>query len=236
MAELSLLLAFGAGVLSFASPCNVPLYPAFISYITGISVEDLQKEEKALPPRAILHTIFFLVGFSTIFVVLGLSTSAISVLFQQYNDFVRQMGAIFIVIFGLVILGILNPTLFFKNKQWTFKNKPTGFLGSGVIGLGFAAGWTPCVGPILASVMALSVASPGSGMLHMVVYSLGFSIPFFVMTFFVGKLSVVRKYHVLITKAGGSIMIGMGIVLFFDWMTPLTSLLVNYVFDGFMGF
>ncbi|MEB1807442.1 MAG: cytochrome c biogenesis protein CcdA [Bacillaceae bacterium] len=236
MDDLSILLAFAAGVLSFLSPCNLPLYPAFISYITGLSVDKITKEHKGLPPQAMLHTLFFLVGFSLIFLVLGLSTTFIGSLFNQYNNLIRQIGAIFIVFFGLVIFGVFNPKFLMKNKTFTFKNKPSGYLGTLVIGMGFAAGWTPCIGPILASVIALGVSNPGSGLLYMFVYSLGFSIPFFGMTFFIGKLNWIKKYSTRIMKIGGSIMILMGVILFFDWMTKITSFLVNHIFGGFMGF
>ncbi|MFC5711899.1 cytochrome c biogenesis CcdA family protein [Thalassorhabdus alkalitolerans] len=236
MGDVTILLAFGAGVLSFVSPCNLPLYPAFISYITGVSVDELKREDKKLPPSAIIHTIFFLLGFSIIFVVLGMSTSFIGSLFMQYNDFIRQMGAIFIILFGLVILGIFQPSFLMKNKQLKFKKKPSGYVGTSFIGMGFAAGWTPCIGPILAGVMALSLTNPGSGMMYMAIYSLGFSIPFLLMTFFIGKLNIIRKYSYQITKIGGSVMVIMGVFLFFDWMTQITSFLVNHVFGGFTGF
>lgn len=236
MADINLLLAFGAGVLSFLSPCNLPLYPAFVSYITGISVDKLKDREKGLPPSAILHTIFFLLGFSAIFIALGMSTTLIGTLFMQYNDLIRQIGAILIVFFGIVILGIYQPDFMMKNKMVTFKNKPTGYLGTSIIGMGFAAGWTPCIGPILAAVIALGVSNPSSGLYYMIAYSIGFSIPFFVMIFFIGKLNWIKKHNAKIVKVGGWMMIVMGVFLFFDWMTKITIFLVNNVFRGFTGF
>ncbi len=201
-----------------------------------MSTDQLKKGKKGLPKEAIFHTIFFLLGFSLIFIVLGMSTSLIGTFFIKYNDFIRQAGAILIIFFGLVILGMITPKFLIKEKKFSLKNRPTGYLGSSFIGIGFAAGWTPCVGPILASVIALSVSNPGSGLLYMMVYSLGFSIPFFIMTFFIGKLNVIKKHTQKIVKFGGYMMILMGIVLYFDWLAKMTSFLVNHVFNGFTGF
>lgn len=201
-----------------------------------MSTDQLKEGKKGLPKEAIFHTIFFLLGFSLIFIVLGMSTSFIGTFFIQYNDFIRQAGAILIIFFGLVILGVITPKFLMKEKKLLLKNRSTGYLGSSLIGIGFAAGWTPCVGPILASVIALSVSSPGSGLFYMIAYSLGFSIPFFIMTFFIGKLNVIKKHTAKIVKFGGYMMIVMGIVLYFDWLAKLTSFLVNHVFNGFTGF
>lgn len=236
MVDLNVLLAFGAGVLSFVSPCTLPLYPAFISYITGVSLDELKEKSGMLQRRAILHTAFFLLGFSIIFLVLGLSTTFLGTLFLKYSDLIRRIGALLIIFMGLVIVGALQPKFMMKDSKLAFQNRPSGYLGSSLIGLGFAAGWTPCTGPILAAVIAMGVTNPGSGLLYMMIYSLGFSIPFFLMAFFIGKMNVIRKYNDKITKVGGYAMIFVGIFLFFGWMTQITSFLTNRIFDGFIGF
>ncbi len=235
VADVNLFLAFGAGFLSFISPCCLPLYPAFLSYITGISVNELKEENAMLGKRAMLHTIFFLIGFSSIFIVLGLSTSMIGKFFIQYNDLIRQIGAILIVFFGFVIVGVLKPEFLMKDRKISFKNRPSGFIGSIIIGMGFAAGWTPCTGPILAAVIALSVSNPGSGLVYMLAYTLGFAIPFFIMSFFIGKLQWIKRNSEKIIKVGGYVMIVMGIFLFFDWMTKITTYFIS-IFGGFTGF
>jgi cytochrome c-type biogenesis protein len=234
--EINILLAFGAGFLSFLSPCCLPLYPAFLSYVTGVSVSELKEEKGMFQKRSILHTLFFLIGFSLIFVVLGMSSSIIGEWFIQYNDLIQQLGAILIIIFGLFVVGVLKPTLLMKEYKLNFKNRPSGYLGSILIGMGFAAGWTPCTGPILASVLAMSVSNPDLGLIYMIVYSLGFAVPFFVLSFFLGKLSWIKKHNRKAIKIGGILMIIMGVFLYFDWMTKLTSFLINRVFNGFTGF
>jgi cytochrome c-type biogenesis protein len=236
MTDLNIWLAFGAGLLSFISPCCLPLYPAFLSYITGISVQELKEEQAMLKKRALLHTAFFLLGFSIIFIVLGLSTTIIGEIFVEYQSFLRQIGAIVIVFFGLVVMGFISPTFLMKDKKMKFQSRPTGYLGSILIGIGFAAGWTPCMGPILAGVIALGVSNPAASLTYMIAYVLGFAVPFFVLSFFLDKLKPIKKFNRQFMKIGGSLMVIMGVLLYFNWMTQLTSFLINRVFGGFQGF
>jgi cytochrome c-type biogenesis protein len=234
MTDVNVLLAFGAGFLSFISPCCLPLYPAFLSYITGMSVGEIKSDNAMLQKRSMLHTLFFLVGFSIIFIALGFATSFIGQIFSQYNDLIRQIGAIFIVLFGLMVVGLFQPKWLMKDRKFEFKNRPAGYFGTVLIGMAFAAGWTPCTGPILASVILLAGSNPGSGMLYMIAYILGFAIPFFILSFFVGKMQWIRKNNVKIMKIGGYIMIVMGVVLYFDWMTRIIAFL-SPLFGGFTG-
>lgn len=235
MEDVTIFLAFAAGVLSFISPCCLPLYPAFLSYITGMSVDELQNGKGILQKRALLHTTFFLIGFSIIFIALGFSTSLFGNLFSYYGDLIRQLGAILIILLGLVILGVFKPAFLMQEKRMTFKDRPGGYLGSSVIGIAFAAGWTPCTGPILAGVIALGVSNPNQALVYMIAYILGFSIPFFLMSFFIGRMKWVKKYSGLIMKVGGATMITMGVFLYFDWMTKMISFLSNNFFNGFTG-
>ncbi len=233
--DLNLFLAFGAGFLSFISPCTLPLYPAFISYITGMSLDDLKSDSKRMSRSGILHTLFFLIGFSIIFVVLGFATSFVGTFFIENQVILRQGGAIFMVLFGLMIAGVFTPKFLMGEKKLQFKNRPSGYFGSALIGLAFAAGWTPCSGPIIGVIMGLAATNPGSGVLYMLMYVFGFAIPFFVLSFFITRLGWIRKNSGLIMKIGGGVMIAFGILLFFDGMTYLTSLL-SPIFGDFQGF
>jgi cytochrome c-type biogenesis protein len=235
MTDVNFFLALGAGFLSFISPCCLPLYPAFLSYITGVSVSELKNENIFVQKRSLLHTIFFLVGFSIIFIAIGFGTSFIGKFFMQYQDLIRQLGALFIIFFGFIIVGVFKPEFLMKDRKIQFQNRPEGYIGSILIGIAFAAGWTPCTGPILASVIALAATNPQSGVLYMFAYSLGFAIPFILLSFFIGRLQWIRKYNVRIMKIGGYIMIFMGVILFFDWMTKITIYLTD-LFGGFTGF
>lgn len=235
MPEINLFLAFGAGFLSFISPCCLPLYPAFLSYITGVSVNEIKNENAMMQKRSLLHTLFFLLGFSIIFIAIGFGTSLIGSFFINYQDLIRQLGAIFIIFFGLVILGVFKPEMLLKERRIEFKNRPAGYIGSILIGMAFAAGWTPCTGPILMVVIGLAATDPGSGVLYMTAYTLGFAIPFFILSFFLGRLGWVKKHNVAILKIGGAVMILMGVLLFFDWMTKIIVFFTN-IFGGFTGF
>jgi cytochrome c-type biogenesis protein len=233
--SVNAILAFGAGFLSFISPCALPLYPAFLSYITGMTINELKEDRGILRKKAFIHTILFLMGFSVIFLALGLSTSLIGSFFVDYQDLLRQLGAILMVFFGLVLTGVLRFNFLLTDKKVQFQSRPSGYLGSVLIGLGFAAGWTPCTGPILAGVIALGVANPGMGLLYMSFYVLGFSIPFLIMTFFIDKMTFLKKHGNRFMMFGGILMIIMGVLLYFDWMTIIISILIP-LFGGFTGF
>jgi cytochrome c-type biogenesis protein len=235
MNDLNIFLAFGAGFLSFISPCCLPLYPAFLSYITGVSVSELKEENAMMNRRSLWHTLCFLLGFSLIFISLGFGTSFLGRLFADYQDVIRQIGAIVIVAFGLVVAGLWKPAFLLKDRRISFRERPSGYAGSVLIGMAFAAGWTPCMGPILVAVIALAAANPGSGMMYMLAYTLGFAVPFFILSFFIGKKQWIRRHSASIMKAGGYVMMAMGVVLYFDWMTKIIAYTTS-IFGGFTGF
>lgn len=235
MNDLNLFLAFGAGLLSFISPCCLPLYPAFLSYITGMSVGELKQENAMLNRRSILHTLFFLVGFSIIFIAMGFSTTLVGEFFYEYQDLIRQIGAIIIILFGLILIGIFTPKFLMKDHKFEFKHKPGGYFGTVLIGMAFAAGWTPCSGPIIGAVIVLAAQNPSSGMLYMTAYVLGFAVPFFILSFFIGKMGWIRRHNAKIVKIGGYLMILMGIILYFDWMNQIIGIFTMLT-GGFQGF
>lgn len=233
--DINLLLAFGAGFLSFVSPCTLPLYPAFLSYITGMTIDELKYDKKVMQRRGMFHTLFFLLGFSTIFIALGFSTSFFNEWFVRYEELIRQVGAIFIVLFGLMIVGVFSPKILMQDRKISFKNRPSGFLGTFLIGFAFAAGWTPCTGPIIGAIYALAATNPGSGIWYMLAYVFGFAIPFFGLSFFITRMGWLRKHNKSIMTAGGYVMIGVGVLLFFDGLTYIIRVLSPF-FGDFQGF
>lgn len=236
MADINVFLAFGAGFLSFISPCCLPLYPAFLSYITGVSVDEFKHKNAMLQKTPLVHTLFFILGFSVIFIAIGFSTSWIGNWFMRYDDMIRQLGAVLIIVLGLITIGVFNPGFLMKDYKVTLKNRPPGYIGSSVVGMAFAAGWTPCTGPILAAVIALGVSAPDQAVVYMIAYVLGFSIPFLTMAFFIGRMKWIKLHNRRIVKIGGYAMIFMGIFLLFDWMTRFTSFITNHFFGGWTGF
>ncbi|MFD1407289.1 cytochrome c biogenesis CcdA family protein [Kroppenstedtia eburnea] len=237
MADVSIWLAFGAGVLSFISPCCLPLYPSYISYITGVSVSQLQdtNQSRQMKRATMLHTLFFILGFSIIFFALGFSASWVGSFFSEYRNLIRMLGGVLIAVMGLFMLGLFKPGFLIREKRLEVGKKRWGYVGSSVIGMAFAAGWTPCVGPILVSVLALAASNPSAGLAYITAYTLGFAIPFFIMAFFLGRTRWILKYSSSLMKAGGALMVVFGVLLYTNRMTILIAWLTE-LFGGFTGF
>ncbi|ATD31970.1 cytochrome C biogenesis protein CcdA [Macrococcus sp. IME1552] len=221
MGDITIAVAFGAGILSFISPCVLPIYPAFLSYITGVSYNDLK--DNKMDKKALLHTVFFLIGFSIVYISLGVGLGFVSDILQSYDNTIRMVGGLLCIIFGLVVLGIFNPQFLMKDRKFEFKNRPSGFIGTLLIGIAFAAGWTPCMGPIIGTIFSMAAVNQSLALIYMIAYVLGFCIPFFLLTFFITKINILKKYSQTITKIGGVMMIIMGLLLFFDKLTAITQ-------------
>jgi cytochrome c-type biogenesis protein len=223
MADVNVGIAFAAGLASFISPCCLPLYPAYLSYITGVSVTQIKTDtSRSMRFKTMSHTLFFILGFSAVFFALGYGSNVFADVFRDYQDTIRKLSAIFIVLMGLFLLGIFQPQLLMKERKLNLKWKPAGYLGSFVFGIGFAAGWSPCIGPILAAILALAASHPGTWVGLTTAYSIGFAVPFFTLAFFLGSARWILKYSNLLMKIGGAMMILMGILLFTDRMTSIT--------------
>lgn len=224
MSEISIWVAFGIGFISFISPCCLPLYPSYLSYITGISVAELKENEMSSKKRWLMmsHTFFFILGFSTVYYALGYGTNAFSEILYDYNKVIRQVSAVLIIIMGLFLLGIFQPQLLMKDKRFNLIPKKSSYVSSFIFGIGFSAGWTPCIGPALAAILSMAAAEPGTWFKLTTAYSLGFAIPFFILAFFLGSSKWILKYSSQVMKIGGAVMIIMGILLFTDQMTQIT--------------
>lgn len=223
MSDVNVGIAFAAGLASFISPCCLPLYPAYLSYITGVSVTQIKTDTSAgMRMKTISHTFFFILGFSAVFFALGYGTNAFATAFRDNQDMIRQLSAIFIVLMGLFLLGIFKPQLLMKERKMEMKWRPAGYLGSFIFGIGFSAGWSPCIGPILFAIQALAATSPGTWLGMTAAYSIGFAVPFFALAFFIGQARWILKYSNAMMKIGGALMIVMGILLFTDRMTAIT--------------
>lgn len=233
-ASPTLFWAFAAGVLSFISPCCLPIYPSFLSYVTGVSVTDIQQGTPAVRARVMAQSVAFIIGFSVIYVALGLSASALGSFFIDFRRELSLVGGVVTVLMGLSLLGVLRIPFLMRERRYHLASKPQGLLGTAMVGLTFAAGWTPCVGPILASVLTLAAINPGQGAVLLLAYSLGFAIPFLAMAYAVGSVRGLNKYSGIMERVGGGIMVLMGILLATGQMARLTAWLIEVT--GFQGF
>ncbi|MEK8132776.1 cytochrome c biogenesis protein CcdA [Paenibacillus filicis] len=222
--ELNFWIALWAGLISFISPCVLPLYPSFLSYITGVSVGKLKDEQssKEIRFKLVTHTLCFILGFSIIFYSLGLGANIVASAFFDNRELLRQLSAIFIFVMGLFLLGIFRPQWLMRERKLQIKSRPAGYLGSLLIGIGFAAGWSPCIGPILSAMLVLAASEPNSWLPLITAYSLGFAIPFFVLAFFIGSTKWILKYSSAMMKVGGSVMLLIAVLLYTDQMTRIT--------------
>lgn len=219
--NVSILFAFAAGLLSFLSPCVLPLIPAYISFITGVSVKDLTDtgEKKLQMKRVLLETSLFVLGFSLVFILLGATATLLGSFLLAYQDTIRIAGGIVIILFGLHITGLLKFGALEKEKKIHLKSKPASLLGSFVVGIVFAIGWTPCIGPILGSILALAATkgSVNQGIVLLCAYSLGLAIPFFITSIavngFLRMFKKVSKYLNVISIVSGIILVIVGILL-----------------------
>lgn len=230
--DINMWLAFSAGVLSFISPCTLPLYPAYLSYITGISVSDLQQKQGSKDRlKVIIHTVCFLLGISTIYIALGLSASFVGKFFISYKQLIQQISGLLIIVMGLFLVGFFKLEWLMREKRFQFSQKPVGYLGSVLIGMGFAAGWTPCIGPILTIILSLIAINPSQGMTYMITYILGFSVPFLLLSFFISSTRWILRYSSMIMKIGGLVMVIMGVLLYTDQIDKIAIYLLR-LFEG----
>jgi cytochrome c-type biogenesis protein len=228
--SLGVVVAFSAGLLSFLSPCVLPLFPSYLSFITGMSVDRLAAEVTAgTRTWVLLHSVAFILGFTTVFVSLGASFSAAGQFFLDYREAIRIAGGVLIVVFGLYIAGVLKLGLFGQTRQISVRAKPAGFVGSFAVGLTFAIGWTPCVGPILGSILTLAsndrTVREGVGLL--LAYSLGLGVPFFLSSIALGGfLRFFQRYRPLIPiveRGAGVLLVVVGILVLTNYYAVLNA-------------
>ena len=175
-ASLGLFVAFAAGLLSFLSPCVLPLVPSYIGFLTGMSLPEMAARRRV----ALLHALLFVLGFSLVFMLLGASATALGRALNYYQQWLQRIGGVLIILFGLVCLGVIKAPFLSQERRLQLEQKPVGLLGSALVGMAFGAGWTPCIGPVLGAILGLAATSHdlSRGMLLLGVYSAGLAVPF----------------------------------------------------------
>jgi len=235
MQDISFTLAFLAGIFSFLSPCVLPLIPSYISFITGISFKDLTvgTDRKRIRHVTIANSVAFILGFSTVFIALGVSSSAAGRFLFAYMDTIRIIGGILVIFFGLFVAGVLKLDFLMAEKKLHLSGKPAGYIGTFIVGMTFAAGWTPCIGPILGAILVYAGAKGSAlyGFQLLSVYSLGMAIPFFLSALginsFLAYSPKIAKHMRIIMIISGLLLIIFGIMLLTDQIRVMGRLLPN---------
>lgn len=233
--NLSIIVALGGGLLSFLSPCVFPLVPSYLSFITGISFDDLRRSQgDSIRRKVVLNSLFFVVGFSIVFIALGASFGFVGRLFAGYQQTIQRISGLVIIFFGLYITGLFKVPLFRSSKGvLSLKKKPAGYAGSCLVGISFGTAWTPCVGPILGAILTLAGTAKGTGegTILLTAYSFGLAIPFLLAALASGSLLSFSqrfgKFLPVVRVAGGVFLIGVGVLILSGYFTALNSLFIS---------
>lgn len=223
--SVGLLIAFTAGGLSFLSPCVLPLIPSYMSFITGMSLDEMGEHRGA----AFTHALLFVSGFTLIFLMLGATASSVGRLLQFHQVWLERFGGVLIIFFGLYLLGAFRLGALARERRVHIQNKPLGYAGSVLVGVAFGAGWTPCIGPILGAILmyAGTQGSMTQGIVLLLFYSLGLAIPFLVAALaverFIKWFQRYRQYMPLVTKVSGGILLFLGLLLLSGYFSLLAS-------------
>jgi len=227
------LIAFSAGLLSFVSPCVLPLVPSYLTYITGVSFKELSelKGKGKLRWSTTVHSLLFILGFSSVFILMGASASYLGQLLARYQDWIMKGGGILIILLGIHFTGIINLPFLQMEKRIELRKKPLGYLGSFLVGIIFAAGWTPCIGPILSTILIYASTSKNftTGIFLLAVYSMGLGIPFFLSSLafnsFLLTFEKMKRFMRVITIASGVFLIIIGILILTDTFREINNYL-----------
>ena len=221
----SFAIAFLAGLLSFLSPCVLPLVPSYVGFLTGLSADELEVRRGT----ALLHALAFVAGFSAIFIGLGASASVLGVLLLHWQVWIGRIGGVVIILFGLYVLRVIQPAFLTRDLRLQLANKPLGYVGSGFVGVTFGAAWTPCIGPILGAILTLAAAqgSVAHGSALLTAYSLGLAVPFLLTALALDRFLVwfqrFRPYIVWVERIAGILLIILGLLLVTDRFTLMAS-------------
>jgi cytochrome c-type biogenesis protein len=229
--NVNILTAFFFGFLSFISPCVLPIVPGYISFISGVSIDAMknEREKKSLRNQILLRTLFFIAGFSLVFIALGASATAIGQFLLTKLNIISKIAGVIIVIFGLNMIGVFKIPFLNYEKRFHNEAKPLGFFGAFLVGLAFAFGWTPCIGPILAAILAIASQQEtvGQGIVLLTSYSLGLGIPFLItglsITWFYNFFNKLKKHLHTVEVVGGIMLVIVGILIFTNSLTILAG-------------
>lgn len=229
-AGLGLAVAFAAGLLSFLSPCVLPLVPSYVGFLTGMTLPEVTDRRRV----ALLHAGLFVAGFSLVFILLGASATALGRALNQYQIWLQRVGGVLIIAFGLICLGVIRADFLMRERRVQLEDKPVGYLGSLLVGMAFAAGWTPCIGPVLGAILGLAATSSdlARGTLLLVAYSAGLAVPFLLAALaletFLGWFQRFRRYLPWVMRISGALLVFVGILMVTGEFTRLAGWLQQF--------
>jgi cytochrome c-type biogenesis protein len=240
--NVTLLAAFGAGLLSFVSPCVLPLVPGYLSYVSGLSLDELRGTAKAAAPtpsnartRILTASLAFILGFSLVFVALGATASAAGQFLIERLPILSRLAGAVIILFGLHTMGVLRIEWLYQTKQVQTRRKPAGPFGAMLVGAAFAFGWTPCLGPILAGILAVGASrdTVGDAVQLLATYSLGLGVPFLAtglaINKFFGAMAKIRRHYHMIELVSGALLVVIGLLIFTNRFTVIAQWLSPYL-------
>lgn len=216
-------LAFTAGLLSFLSPCVLPLVPSYVTFVTGLSLEDVQRSRRT----ALVHALLFVLGFTLIFLAFGATATLLGRLLLAYRVWITRVGGALVLVFGLYLLGVLRIGAFSRERRVHLSDKPLGYLGTVLVGLAFGAGWSPCLGPILASILTYTAtqAELTRGLVLLGAYSLGLAVPFVIAAValerFLASMGHLRRHLHVVSLVAGGLMVLIGLLMMTNYFGAL---------------
>lgn len=231
--SLTMLVAFTAGLLSFLSPCVLPLVPSYLTFITGLGLEDVSRARRT----TLVHATLFVLGFSFIFVSLGAGATAFGQLMLAYRGLIAKVGGVLMIAMGLWMLGVFRVNALQQERRVHFTDKPIGYLGTFVVGIAFGAGWTPCLGPTLGAILLLAASQTdmGKGIMMLAVYSAGLAVPFLLAALllerFLRFFQRFRHHLGTVNRIAGVLLIIVGVLMFTGWFERLAAMLQVYTPD-----
>jgi cytochrome c-type biogenesis protein len=225
--SLGVAIAFTAGLLSFLSPCVLPLIPSYVTFMTGMSLEDVQKQRRT----AVVHALLFILGFTLVFLTLGATATVLGRLLLAQRMWIARVGGVLVILFGLYLLGVFNFGAFAREKRYHITDKPLGYLGTVVVGIAFGAGWTPCIGPILGGILTYtaSQANLQQGLVLLFAYSMGLALPFFLAAFAIERFIAVfqrfRSKMIWVNRFAGAMLVVVGVLMMTNYLAVLSGYL-----------
>lgn len=226
-----------AGFLSFMSPCVLPLIPGYLSFISGVSIEELSSKDKSTSRlwKVVVNTLFFVLGFSLVFVLLGAGATKIGELLQSNLNIFNKVAGIVVFVFGLHVAGLLRIRALNYEKRFHARERKMGLVGSVVVGIAFAFGWTPCIGPILGAILTLAANqdSVGHGITLLLLYSAGLGIPFILtallFNYLVGAFGFIKRHFRAVEIVSGSLLMAVGVMIFFNLLQVISMFLLEKI-------